>query len=71
MIAAAIHRVIADDALVDRAAVRNQQISAEHLDRSVIQAEVVEVYRNLLTKSPTERPGVALEVPAEDTRVDA
>ncbi|MDQ3665030.1 MAG: glycosyltransferase [Acidobacteriota bacterium] len=46
-VAAAIRRAITDDALVDRAAEINARMAAEHLDYSVIQTQVVQMYARI------------------------
>jgi glycosyltransferase involved in cell wall biosynthesis len=46
-IAAAIRRAVSDDALVDRAAELNAQVSRERLDEAVIQPQVIEMYEKI------------------------
>ncbi len=49
IVAAALRRALADDALVDHAAIRNGCLARERLAVQVIQPQVVDMYRNLLT----------------------
>jgi len=46
-VATAIRRALADDAMVDRAAELNMRLAAERLDYSVIQPQVVEMYKRI------------------------
>jgi len=46
-VAAAIRHAIADDALVDRAAIINQRVIAERLDSSVIRPRIISVYERV------------------------
>jgi glycosyltransferase involved in cell wall biosynthesis len=54
-IAAAIRWALLDDALVDRAAEINAQITAERIDRAVIQPEVIAMYEKVAAQGK-QRP---------------
>ena len=49
-VATAIRRALADDAMVDRAAELNMRLAAEQLDYSVIQPQVVEMYKRIASE---------------------
>lgn len=49
-VATAIRRALADDAMVDRAAELNMRLAAERLDYSVIQPQVVEMYKRIASE---------------------
>jgi hypothetical protein len=55
-IAAVIRRVMADDALVDRAAERNARVIAERLDAGPYRAEAVATYERLVRVGRGRRP---------------
>ena len=48
-------RALSDDALVDRAAETNARLAAERLDYSVIQPQVVEIYRGIASEIEAQR----------------
>ena len=54
-IAAAIRRALFDDALIDRAAEINARITAERIDRSVIQPQVIAMYEKVAAQGK-QRP---------------
>jgi len=54
-IANAIRRALSDDALVDRAAKINAQITAERIDRSVTQPQVIAMYEKVAAQASVKR----------------
>ena len=50
-VAAALRRAVTDDDLVDRAAEINARIAAEHLDRSVVRPQVVQMYERIAAQA--------------------
>ncbi|MBI4523168.1 MAG: glycosyltransferase family 4 protein [Deltaproteobacteria bacterium] len=54
-VARALRRAVTDDALVDRAAEINAQVTAERLDRSVIQPQVIATYEKIAAKGEKQR----------------
>ncbi|PJF21606.1 MAG: hypothetical protein CUN56_10200, partial [Phototrophicales bacterium] len=54
-IAQAIRRAVTDDALVDRAAERNQQIARKRLDFNKIKDQVVAMYQQVYHEQRTRR----------------
>ncbi len=54
-IAAAIRRAVADDEMVDRAAEINSQLTRERIDRSVIQPQVIEMYKRVAAQEKVKR----------------
>lgn len=53
-VAAAIRRAVTDDALVDRAADINARMTAERLDRLVIQPQVIAMYEKVAAQAATK-----------------
>ena len=51
VIAAAIRRAVTDDNLVDRAAERNAMVASKRLERSIIQPQVIAMYRRIATQA--------------------
>ena len=54
-IAAAIRRSLSDDALVDKAAELNARITAERVDRNVIQPQVIRIYEKVFANGRRTR----------------
>jgi glycosyltransferase involved in cell wall biosynthesis len=54
-VAAALRRAIADEELVDRAAEINARIAAEHLDRSVVRPQVVQMYERIAAQARSKK----------------
>jgi glycosyltransferase involved in cell wall biosynthesis len=50
-VAVALRRAVTDDDLVDRAAEINARIAAEHLDRSVVRPQVVQMYERIAAQA--------------------
>ena len=53
VIAAAIRRALSDDTLVDRAAEINERMTAERIDRSVLQPQVIAMYEKIVAHTTT------------------
>jgi hypothetical protein len=62
-VAKALRRALSDDALVDRAAEINAGVTAERIDRSVVQPQVIAMYEKIFaeTRAQTRRSEVTLQ----------
>lgn len=54
-VAKALRRALSDDALVDRAAETNAEVTATRLDRSVIQPQVIAMYERVFSETRAQR----------------
>ena len=54
-VAGALRRAVTDEELVDRAAEINARIAAEHLDRSVIRPQVVQMYERIAAQARSKK----------------
>jgi len=53
IVAAAVRRALTDDELVDRAAETNARVATERLDYSLIQPQVIDMYRTIFNQTRT------------------